>query len=682
MRHGRNGRRKTGQALIVAEPRGLPTIYLGEKPKAVRKLPGVYLCETGHDGISGRLKWLAGTCVAGMVGLCLIGVAIYASMNMSDGGGMVSSLRRASLAALQPIRGATLAHDKQSASSEKGDRIQMTAAGFATRHVIHDTVVERQGHREFITIKPYARIVASLGTTEPEDASSLPPFNPFKLYSDATPINAGTGDAANAAELIAVNVLDVAAGAFPEEDGIELKPEDIDALIAEAAENFAGAETPLLTQGAGEATLQQASYRPDQVMGQIVLAPNTTVIHKTEDEASDDSEDTAEALPDGSETKSLTVGRGDTMSSLLSKIGAEPTQAKSIIDAFAPVFQAQDLKQGQELRFTLVPAPSDTGQMEPMKISVFAKGDVHLATVARNKNGDFAATDQSVSMVEVDEISKLKGPQHATLYTSFYHAALSQHLTVDTILKLLRVHSYDVDFKQKTKPGDSFEVFLDIPEGEDDRDGAGEVLYTSMTVDGTTRDFFRFRTPDGQVDYYDEQGNSAKKFLMRNPVKGGRYTSGFGTRHHPILGYVRMHTGVDWAAPTGTPILAAGDGTVDMVGREGGYGNYIRIRHSNGFSTAYGHLSQYAAGLQAGTNVKQGQVIGSVGSTGSSTGAHCHYEIMVNAKFVNPMTIQVPRGLQLTAHELAEFQKEKKRIEALMQLDPVTSRVAEANTNQ
>ena len=682
MRHGRNGRRKTGQALIVAEPRGLPTIYLGEKPKAVRKLPGVYLCETGHDGISGRLKWLAGTCVAGMVGLCLIGVAIYASMNMSDGGGMVSSLRRASLAALQPIRGATLAHDKQSASSEKGDRIQMTAAGFATRHVIHDTVVERQGHREFITIKPYARIVASLGTTEPEDASSLPPFNPFKLYSDATPINAGTGDAANAAELIAVNVLDVAAGAFPEEDGIELKPEDIDALIAEAAENFAGAETPLLTQGAGEATLQQASYRPDQVMGQIVLAPNTTVIHKTEDEASDDSEDTAEALPDGSETKSLTVGRGDTMSSLLSKIGAEPTQAKSIIDAFAPVFQAQDLKQGQELRFTLVPAPSDTGQMEPMKISVFAKGDVHLATVARNKNGDFAATDQSVSMVEVDEISKLKGPQHATLYTSFYHAALSQHLTVDTILKLLRVHSYDVDFKQKTKPGDSFEVFLDIPEGEDDRDGAGEVLYTSMTVDGTTRDFFRFRTPDGQVDYYDEQGNSAKKFLMRNPVKGGRYTSGFGTRHHPILGYVRMHTGVDWAAPTGTPILAAGDGTVDMVGREGGYGNYIRIRHSNGFSTAYGHLSQYAAGLQAGTNVKQGQVIGYVGSTGRSTGAHCHYEIMVNAKFVNPMTIQVPRGLQLTGHEVAEFQKEKKRIEALMQLDPVTSRVAEANTNQ
>jgi murein DD-endopeptidase MepM/ murein hydrolase activator NlpD len=684
IRDGRNGRRKTGQALIVAEPAGLPTIFLGEKPKAVRKLPGIYLCETGCDGISGRLKWLAGTCVAGAVGVCLIGVSIYASMNMSDGGGMVNSIRRASLAALQPMRGATLAHDKQSASGEKGDRIQMTAAGFATRHVIHDSVVERQGRREYITIKPYVRIVAGLATTEPEDATSLPPFNPFKLYSDATPIDSGNGDPANAAELIAVNVLDVAEGAFPEDDGIELKPEDIEALIAEAAENFAVAESPVGAEGTGEATLQQASYRPDQVMGQVVLAPNTTVIHKTEEEATEEAEDTADALPDGSETKSLTVGRGDNMSSLLSKIGAEPSEGKAIVDAFAPVFHAQDLKPGQELRFTLVPAPSDTGAMEPFKISVFAKGDVHLATVARNKSGDFVASDQSVSLTEADEISKLQGPKATTLYTSFYHAALSQHLPADTILKLLRVHSYDVDFKQRVKPGDSFEVFLESPEGEGDREAAGEdageVLYTSMTVDGLTRDFYRFRTPDGQVDYYDLQGNSAKKFLMRNPVKGGRYTSGFGARRHPLLRYTRMHTGVDWAAPAGTPILAGGDGTVEMVGREGGYGNYIRLSHSNGFETAYGHLSQYAAGLRAGAHVKQGQVIGYVGSTGLSTGPHLHYEILVNNKFVNPMTIQVPRGLQLTGKDLGEFQREKKRIEALMQLDPVTSRVADAGS--
>jgi len=140
-----------------------------------------------------------------------------------------------------------------------------------------------------------------------------------------------------------------------------------------------------------------------------------------------------------------------------------------------------------------------------------------------------------------------------------------------------------------------------------------------------------------------------------------------------------MHTGVDWAAPSGTPILAGADGTVERVGRQGGYGNYIRIRHANGFATAYGHMSRYADGVSPGTSVKQGQVIGYVGSTGYSTGPHCHYEILVNNKFVNPMTIQVPRGLQLTGRQLAEFQRERGRIETLMQMDPVTSRVAQAN---
>jgi murein DD-endopeptidase MepM/ murein hydrolase activator NlpD len=139
-----------------------------------------------------------------------------------------------------------------------------------------------------------------------------------------------------------------------------------------------------------------------------------------------------------------------------------------------------------------------------------------------------------------------------------------------------------------------------------------------------------------------------------------------------------MHTGVDWAAPTGTPILAAADGTVERVGRQGGYGNYIRIKHANGFATAYGHLSRYADSLKPGLQVKQGQVIGYVGSTGFSTGPHCHYEILVNNKFVNPMTIQVPRGLQLTGRMLAEFQKERGRIDTLMQMDPVTDRVAQA----
>ena len=157
LRRGTLARRKPGQALVPTEAGRLPTIYLGEtKPKRVR--PQVYLCEAGQDGASHRLKWLASTCLAGMVGVCLIGFAVYASMNMSDGKGMVSSIKQASLAALKPMRSATLARDGQSAT--KGDRIQLTASGFTSRNVIHETVVEHQGSREYITIKPYLRIVA------------------------------------------------------------------------------------------------------------------------------------------------------------------------------------------------------------------------------------------------------------------------------------------------------------------------------------------------------------------------------------------------------------------------------------------------------------------------------------------------------------------------------------------
>jgi len=645
--------------------RGLPSIFLGELPSPERKLPPVYLCES-PDGASCRLKWLASTCLAGMVGVCLIGVAIYASMNMADGSGMMSSIRRASLAALQPMRTATLANDGQSANGQKEDRIQTTSAGFATRHVIHDTVIERQGSREFITIKPYLRIIVGLATGVPGDADKLPVFNPFKLYSDSTPVGAGGEASSDAPQSVSVNVVDVPGGVVPESDGVELRADEVAQIIAEAAENFAYAEASADGTGAvGEAHLLQAAYRPDE------LGPHTTVIQKSEGDtsAADDDDGFDEDLLENAKTVTIDVSRGDTLPSLFTKVDTEPDEARTVLEALAPIFKAEDLKSGQEVRFSLVPAPSDIGAMEPIKVSIYAKGGTHIATVQRNRQGDFVATTDG------DQLKAQPTVTRATLYQSFYHAALAQHVSAETILKILRVQSYDVDFKQKVKPGDTFEAFFDA----DNDAEAVELLYTSMTIDGVQRKFYRFRTPDDVVDYYDEQGNSAKKFLMRNPVKGGRYTSGFGERRHPLLGVMRMHTGVDWAAPVGTPILAAGDGTVELVGGKGGYGNYVRIRHANGYSTAYGHMSRYAEGVAPGVSVKQGQVIGYVGSTGLSTGPHCHFEVLVNNNFVNPMTIAVPRGLQLTGRQLAEFQKERNRIETLMQMDPVTNRVAEAS---
>ena len=183
---------------------------------------------------------------------------------------------------------------------------------------------------------------------------------------------------------------------------------------------------------------------------------------------------------------------------------------------------------------------------------------------------------------------------------------------------------------------------------------------------------------DGLVDYYDETGKSAKKFLVRKPVLSGIMRSGFGLRRHPILGYTKMHTGVDWAAASGTPIYASGNGTVEKVGWESGYGKYVRIRHTNGYETAYGHMTAYARGIDEGTRVRQGQVIGFVGSTGLSTGSHLHYEILVNGRFVDPMRIKLPRGRVLEGQMLASFEKERERLEGIMARKP--ARVASSGS--
>jgi murein DD-endopeptidase MepM/ murein hydrolase activator NlpD len=226
--------------------------------------------------------------------------------------------------------------------------------------------------------------------------------------------------------------------------------------------------------------------------------------------------------------------------------------------------------------------------------------------------------------------------------------------------------------------GDSFEVFY---AGDDETTAAVEkndVLFASLTVGGETKKYYRFVTSDDSVvDFYDETGKSAKKFLVRKPVNNAIMRSGFGGRRHPILGYTKMHTGVDWATPYGTPIFASGNGVVEKVGWEGGYGKYVRLKHNNGYETAYGHMSAFAKGMEPGKRVRQGQVIGFVGSTGMSTGAHVHYEILVNGRFVDPMRVKLPRGRSLEGTVMAGFEKERDRLDTQMN-NRGTARVSEA----
>ena len=214
---------------------------------------------------------------------------------------------------------------------------------------------------------------------------------------------------------------------------------------------------------------------------------------------------------------------------------------------------------------------------------------------------------------------------------------------------MIRIFADDIDLRHTAHPGDGFIVLTD------DTMPDATIVFASLRFAGQTVAFYRFATPGGDVDYYDRGGRSADKLLVRRPLRDGWLASPFGTMRHPILGYTRMHTGVDWQAPLASPIVAAGAGTVEIAGWNNGYGQTVRLRHGSGYETTYAHLLKIADELKPGVEVERGQVIGSVGSTGVSTGPHLHYEVLVDGRFVDPMRVRLPARHVLDGMTLAAF---------------------------
>jgi murein DD-endopeptidase MepM/ murein hydrolase activator NlpD len=230
---------------------------------------------------------------------------------------------------------------------------------------------------------------------------------------------------------------------------------------------------------------------------------------------------------------------------------------------------------------------------------------------------------------------------------------------------MIRIFSFDVDFQRELQPGDSFEVLYEaLFEDDGSLAKTDGVLYASLTLSGERLDMYNFTPQSGHDDFFDRKGQSVRKTLMRTPIDGARLSSRFGMRKHPVLGYTRQHKGVDFAAPRGTPIYAAGDGVIESAGRNGGYGKYLRIRHNSTYKTAYGHMTRIAKGMRRGKRVRQGQIIGYVGSTGRSTGPHLHYEVLRGGRQVNPLKIKLPSGEKLKAADLASFQRHRAGIDA------------------
>lgn len=647
--------------------RGLPMTQRGRSRAAHDELFASDHVDTRQGG---HFRWLMSTCLAATIGATAIFVAVFGASDSNDSNkGFLPAIKKIRDGGPPPtMRSILRRSDGLVWMIPKSDLLEITSGAFSTRYTIHDTHKERRAGREYLKAKPYVRIVANLAAVPSSYDDVIPPFNPFLLYADKKPVGTKENDAENEETDVKVRVVELLGGIIPQEDGQELGAREVEEIVR---------ETVASAQAAKETIDDFTGLADREPSDSDLVFPNTTTIVKSQS----DVEYGADGNIEGSEKKSVIVNHGDTLTSLLVANGAEDWQAQLMLEAARNIITDNGITPGQELQITLVPSLTETNKLEPLQFSLFDADKTHRVTVARNSAGEFVAESLQPDIKDVLKASLSEGDNRVaqtSLYKSIYHAALVQRANPDVIMRILRIHAYQTDFGRRLRAGDQLELFFDQKQDPDLNGPPGELLFSAITSGGEVSRFYRFRTNDGKIDFYDETGSNSRKFLMRRPVRGGnvRLTSGYGHRWHPILKRRRMHTGVDWAAPRGTPILASGNGTIEQAGRKGHYGNYVRIRHANGYQTAYGHLSRIAPGVRAGVKVRQGQVIGKVGSTGLSSGPHLHFEVLVNKRFVNPMSIEVPRERQLKGDELKAFQKERRRIEELMRKPPVVTKTA------
>ncbi|ABD89799.1 peptidoglycan DD-metalloendopeptidase family protein [Rhodopseudomonas palustris] len=618
------------------------------------------------------VQWFSGTILTGLCGAALIGGAVFASL---DGEMTFAKVPERVEGAL---RGAFGANDRN-ASLHKSDRLPPPSESAAARQVVRVSTVTRIGNRDVMRVRPFIRIAGNLALTTSELSAKVPPFNAQRMLTD---VGAATPAAAEDAQNPDAVEPDAEVSFVTRDLGPILPKAKVAAVLAidevlmrvRDASSWRGqtgvrytmasatgeAGTPHSDIKMAYATEGNVAADPYAGFETRVVPENVTLLPKTKDQATG-----------GNPTNERIhiVKKNDSISTILRDQGATPEETRAIAATLGSRGRDGGLKEGQKIRILM--APAGPGQrLQPYRVVVASDSTVE-AVAALSDLGKYVAVDvQSMNTVAEVPDSSDDDEDDGTgvrLYQSIYETALRNKVPAGVIEDMVRIYSYDVDFQRRVQAGDSFEVFF---AGEDEGSNATEkndVLYAALTVGGETKKYYRFQTPDDSVvDFYDESGKSAKKFLVRKPVNQAIMRSGFGGRRHPILGYVKMHTGVDWSTPYGTPIFASGNGIVEKVGWEGGYGKYVRLKHNNGYETAYGHMSAFAKGLEPGKRVRQGQVIGFVGSTGLSTGAHVHYEILVNGRFVDPMRVKLPRGRSLEGPLMASFEKERDRLDTMM----------------
>lgn len=361
------------------------------------------------------------------------------------------------------------------------------------------------------------------------------------------------------------------------------------------------------------------------------------------------------------------IKSGDTLMKLLLDVGAPEADVSMILSEIKKVYNPKNISKGDQLtvkyRVKVVGSSEqkdgmqNIGKTVTINSVVIATAPDQEIAVSRKNDGGYDAREIKLKLLRY--VSRYYG----TLKNGFFVDGVDAGISPTAMMNMIHLYSYDVDFQRDIHNGDKFEMLVESFYTEDGKKVKdGDVLFSSLTLQNRSIDFYMHKV-DGKVEYFDAKGNSIRKSLLRTPINGARVSSAFGLRRHPILGYSRMHQGIDFAAGMGTPILAAGSGKITYYGKKGGYGNFVQIRHNEDYSTAYGHASRYVAKLRVGSNVKQGDVVAYVGSTGRSTGPHLHFEVMYKGKPINPAKVKATSGLRLAGKELARFNADKEQVD-------------------
>jgi murein DD-endopeptidase MepM/ murein hydrolase activator NlpD len=634
---------------------------------------------TADDRRRVSLRWLTGTILTGLAGTGLIGAAIYAALDRQP------NFAEAPVAA-GPARREAVTGDL--VNPRKSDRLVKPVDIVAGKQTFRTPTAVSIGDREVVRVRGFTRVATNLLLSSAGFSDEVPPFNPLRLLSDArNPVEA-TPDPVQLQDdaEVAFTTRTLVGVAVPNA-GPTLSLDEIEAQVREHLRNLSSASgqrplalpPQLLLMRTSRASLDPAGGLGYANSGSPILAPfssievrmvaeNVTLVPRSP------------ASPTGYHDERLfLVRRGETLDDVLRGAGVLRDQIPRIAAALGARIGRSPVAEGQKIKI-LFDDLDGTGRIgQVARLSIYSDETLET-TVAANDAGAY------VTVARTQEAAKpVRRPKPADdeedeeedgmrLYDSLYETALKQDIPKPLLTDLVRIFANDVDFQRTVGPGDNFEAFY---EENDDPDARNELLYASITTRNETFRYYRFQTPDdGALDYFDENGRSTRKFLVRKPISTGLQRSGFGMRRHPILRYTRMHTGVDWSGPVGTPIFAAGNGTIIKAARESGYGNRVELQHANGYVTTYNHLSGFARGVQEGQRVRQGQVIGFLGRTGLATGPHLHYEVIVNGHFVDPMRVKLARTRELDARMLANFKRERDRIDGLIAKAPNATRVA------